>query len=638
MDVHIRRIMGLPYKDLYSYWQHYWYYSIDRLTDKDNVSFRITGPRMLIKDLVEELDGHGLSNSNNVAYFKKELGKLDKIDAVFNSLCHPTTACLLQRLGDKANIESSILLCKKILNELIVKSYFSLLVDWLAESIDKTTDSNYDSRKRINEITHLVIAEFIAEGFVFDEIKEYATDIPGVLKIEDGDVVEAPPSFYELKQSDYSTDEGYHKAVSERIKSRSTYECLDDLKSYFYATPKDAFFIVRLNGLKGLIDANIGDINIYSPKVKRYIDDGYSLSNVESVTKERDRVNAAIPIEYVSLKQAKVNAYAKLEEVLDILTLTYQTNTPVTIAPNIYAVVEDRKEIASSISNKGEDPLMASNDDMIQYMESLDLTDLKTEGFKFMSDKHKKLEIGHGALRRRLKNASRWYTKAAAAEKDVDVLLYSWFAMEGLLRVDLRTQAEMAENAKDASPFIVIQEFVKSIICKAYFRGYLRGIYRRFYYMTNRQNNYYDITEDVINKAGLNLQTGDRYRDADFLSAVPSMIDCINDDIVRDELVKLDSFYQNAEGIKEKANQISEDILMIYRLRNMIVHNAALSCVNIAFYAREAKFFAQRVIRYVIDMVGGDKTIEEIIIGAKLNFQVFMTNFDNELNAIKQGN
>ena len=103
-------------------------------------------------------------------------------------------------------------------------------------------------------------------------------------------------------------------------------------------------------------------------------------------------------------------------------------------------------------------------------------------------------------------------------------------------------------------------------------------------------------------------------------------------------MVKLDSFYQNAEGIKEKANQISEDILMIYRLRNMIVHNAALSCVNIAFYAREAKFFAQRVIRYVIDMVGGDKTIEEIIIGAKLNFQVFMTNFDNELNAIKQGN
>ena len=638
MDDHIRRIMGLPYKGLYSYWQHYWHYCIDKLTDKDNVSFRITGPRMLINDLVEELEGHGLSNLHNIAYFQKEIGNLDKNDEVFRTLCHPITACLLQRLGDKSNKESSILLCKKILNELAIKRYFTLLVDWLAETIDKTTDSNYNSRNKINIITHLVIAEFVAEGFVLEEIKKFATEVPGVLKVEDGDVVEAPPVFYELKQTDYSTDEDYHKAVSKRIKSRNVFECLNDLKTYYYITPKEAFFIVRLNGLKGQIDAMIGDINIYSPKIKRYIDDGFSLSNVESVTKGRDRVNAAIPIEYVSLEQAKALAFAKMEEVLDILTLTYQTNTPVTIARNIYAVVEERKEIAMSISNKGDDPQMATNDEMMQYMESLDLADVKAEGFKFMSDKHEKLKIGGGVLKRRLKNASRWYTKAVAAEKEVDVLLYSWFAIEGLLRVDAQTQMEMADNAKDAGAFNVIQEFIKSIICKAYFKSYLRGIYRRFYYLTNQNNNYYDITADVIKEAGLSLKAGDRYRDADFLHAVPSLIGCVNDDIVRDELTRLDSFYQGGEGIKEKANQIAEDLLMIYRLRNMIVHNAALSCVNITFYAREAKFFAQRVIRYVIDMVGGNKTIEDIIIGAKLNYQVFVMNFDEELKALKQGN
>lgn len=593
---------------------------------------------MLINDLVDELEGQGLSKSQNIAYFQKEIGNLDKVDDVFKSLCHPVTVCLLRRLRDKANKESSILLCKKILNILTVKHYFTLLVDWLAETINNTTESNYDGRKKINVITHFIIAEYVAEGFVLGEIKKYATDVPGVLKVEDGEVVEAPPTFYELKQADYSTEEEYHKAVSKRIKSRSVFECLNDLKSYYYATPKEALFIVRLNGLKGQIDAKIGDINIYSPKVKRYIDDGFSLSNVESVTKGRDRVNAAIPIEYVSIEQAKANAYAKLEEVLDILTLTYQTNTPVTIASNIYAVVEDRKEIAMSISNKNDDPQMASNDEMMQYMESLDLTDVKAERFKFMSDKHKKFEIGRGVLKRRLKNASRWFTKAVAAEKDVDVLLYSWFAIEGLLRVNDLTQAEMAENAKDAGSFNVIQEFIKSIICKAYFRGYLRGVYRRFYYLTNQHNNYYDITDDVIKQAGLNLKAGDRYRDADFLAAVPSMIGCVNNDIAKDELTVLEAFYQNEDGIRGKANQISEDLLMIYRLRNMIVHNAALSCVNIAFYAREAKFFAQQVIRYVIDMVSGNKTIEEIIIGAKLNYQVFITNFDEELKALKQGN
>jgi hypothetical protein len=96
-------------------------------------------------------------------------------------------------------------------------------------------------------------------------------------------------------------------------------------------------------------------------------------------------------------------------------------------------------------------------------------------------------------------------------------------------------------------------------------------------------------------------------------------------------------FYTSDKGLKEKGHQIKEDLLMIYRLRNMIVHNAALSCVNIAFYAREAKYYAQQVIRYVIDKASGEKTIEEIVLGAKLDYQVFLINFNDELSKLKSG-
>jgi hypothetical protein len=67
----------------------------------------------------------------------------------------------------------------------------------------------------------------------------------------------------------------------------------------------------------------------------------------------------------------------------------------------------------------------------------------------------------------------------------------------------------------------------------------------------------------------------------------------------------------------------------------MIVHNAALSCVNIAFFAREAMFIALRVIWYVIEKAGKDKCIEEIVLGAKVDYQVFLANFDEELRKLK---
>lgn len=632
----MRKILGLPYKNIYSYWQHYWEHSIDTLTNKDNVSFKIVGPRMLLMDLVDELEGHGLANQENISYFQKQIGGFDKSDKVFCQLCHPITACLLQRLGNKTNRDSCILLCKKVMDTLVEKHYFSLLVDWLAKTIDETANNDFESRQKINDVTHLVIAEYVATGFLLSEIRRYATDIPEVAFGSDGIVMAAPEKYETLKETDFTSQEDYYKAIGEYLKNRDVYKCLDVLKYHYDEQPRKAFCIVRLNGLKGKIDDFIGDINIYSPKVKRYINGDIALTDIEKVSDERDYVNAAIPIDFISIEQAKEYGKIKLEGVLDLIMLTYRTKDPVTVATNFYSVVVDGREISMSMSARGNDPMMASGNEMMRYLDALDLTDVKEEGFKFMSDKLKVLEVSRSSLSIRLKNAAHWYTKAISADKDVDALLYSWFAIEGLLKVDGKTKLEVLDNDKDANSLKVIQEFVASVTCKQYFHAYLRGIYRDFIFMTS-QHNYYDITNEVIEKAGLNLKTGDNYRDGDFLNAMPDLIDCVNDDIVRDRLIRVQNFYQDDKGLRRKASHLKDDLLMIYRLRNMIAHNAALSCVNIAFFAHEAIYIAQQVIWYVIDHLNGERTIEEIVLEAKLDYQVFLMNFNEELRSLKDG-
>lgn len=636
MNIQIRQIMSLPYKDLYSYWQHYWSHCIEKLTDKDNVSFKIVGPRMLIADLLDELEGHGLSNQDNIAYFRSQISEIDKFDTVFRALCHSITACLLHRLGNKTNKESCIILCRKILTALTEKHYFILLVDWLADTIDTTSNSNYENRQKINNITHLVIAEYIAEGFVLGEIKKYATEIPDVSLGVGGIIIGAPHEFRNLKENDYSSKEDYYNAISKLIQKWTTQERLNVLKEYHSAKPTKAFFIVRLNGLKGQIDDYIGDINIYSPKIKQYIKTKPSFSEIESTTKDYDNVNAAVPIDFISLDRAEVYAKAKLEEIIDILLLSYHTKEPITIASNIHSVVnQDGMEMSCHVSMRGNDPMMASRNNMMQYLDALDLTDIKLDGFDSLSQKHLVLEVGKGTLKRQLKNATHWYAKAVAADKDIDILLYSWFAIEGLLKANCQNHSEMLDDTEDTKSLSVIQEFISSILCKKHFYSYLRETYQNFLYLTNQFNNYYDIKGDVITKAGLNLKVGDLYRDGDFLNAISDMIDCINDDIIKDELTQIQNFYDDDNGIKEKARQIKEDLLIIYRLRNMIVHNAALSCVNITFYAREIRYIAQCVIRYVMDNMNGNTSIDEIMLEAKLNYQVFLMNYDEELKTLK---
>ena len=629
--------MGVPFKNLLSYWQHYWDHCIETLIDKGNVSFKIIGPRMLVQDLIVELEGHGLANKDNVNYFKRLLSALNTTDEVFHSLCHPIVDCLQKKLEDKGNRESSILLCKKILKELAKGKYFTLLVDWLAKTIDETSVSDYNSRKKINDITYLIIAAYAAEGYAYDEIKRYAWDIPGVFIQEGGYVLSAPSEYETLKQSDYSSEEEYYEAVAEYIKNRSVYQCLDVLKYYYDLAPRDAYFVVRLNGLKGQVNDYVGDINIYSPKKKKYITGEFPISNVEEMSEGRERVNAAIPVHYKSMGQAKIQATSKLEEALDLITLSYGTRVPVTMATNMYALVVDGNEVGSRVSNRGNDPQMLLQDEMMNYIDSLDLAEIEEDGFRFLSEKHHVLEIVQEPLKRRLKNAARWYAKASATEKSEDVLLYSWFAIEGLLKVGSQTQSEVLENSKDVSSLKVIQEVLASIISKHYFHRYLRGIYGHFLCLTDRNNNYYDFTDVVIEKAALNLKAGDHYRDAAFLNAIPDMMGCINNDIAKDELADLQEFYLNGNGMKKKARELKEDILMIYRLRNMIVHNAAISCENISFYAQETKFMAQSLIRYVLSHSTAETTIDDIVINAKIDFQVFMQNIDEELRQLKGG-
>ena len=62
---------------------------------------------------------------------------------------------------------------------------------------------------------------------------------------------------------------------------------------------------------------------------------------------------------------------------MDLIMLTYRTKDPVTMATNLCSVVVEGNEIGMSVSVRGNDPMMASRDEMMRYLDALDLTDVK---------------------------------------------------------------------------------------------------------------------------------------------------------------------------------------------------------------------------------------------------------------------
>lgn len=110
----------------------------------------------------------------------------------------------------------------------------------------------------------------------------------------------------------------------------------------------------------------------------------------------------------------------------------------------------------------------------------------------------------------------------------------------------------------------------------------------------------------------------------------------INDEILKVDLHEIEMFYTNDQGVKDKEQELYSDITLIYRLRNLIAHNAVYPQYLINLYANKAQHISCRMIRYLIDKsrISND-SLEEILIDTSSKYDEFMLNITNEIERLK---
>lgn len=627
-------------KESIRYWKKYWNHYANQLCSSNDYNITIDSPHLLIDNIISEIEYNDLKNKENRTLFKKQLGKWLKNENVFSSLFGKKVKLLLERFDDSSCIQYLLQICRQIKDELVEGKYLDALLNHLAVVIDESILLNYKNKDEISKYTDLVIAEFIVNGIVAEDLTGIIRDIEAL-------------DFADFNPNDYKNEEEYYKSVNEYFKNKTIYQEIDVVRKYYKINPKQCFVLVRLEGIKGEIDIYIDDINIYSPYIKQYIVESKCFCDIEKISDERKFVNVAIPVEHRMVYSSYAYAINRLESILDILELTYNNSKPIKYDKHRLCLIDEEGYVQAGYVSI--DELEYDENDYIvseasasevhksqksiwdyeahrDYLLSLDISE-KKDDFELIEKRIKTLKNST-----KLSRAAHWYQKGKNSESLEDKLLFHWIAIESLLKSSEKTYHNIIIGDKNVSLLKVIQRISSSVMLNKFFEEYYVDIYNLLFILTKHCDNYLKISIDLQNRIFPQNDEDKDYKKylCNFLNSLEKLEENINNELYKSKLRELNLFYQNDKGIRAKEQEFSNDILLIYRLRNLIAHNAVFPKYVIKYYANKIEIISGSIIELLIEKSQNTNwNLDDILIDVSIRHEDFKSNINEKIKALK---
>lgn len=602
------------------YFQVYWTDYIKTLLEKGDIDVRLDSPRMLLIEIITEITYNKFNNKDNIKYFKDELGNWYDADDALKAIA---AIDVQNALGyfDKSKQRILLELCRKIITELDEKHYVDSLIDGLTHYIENHTEITLEVKKKIRLYTQLIVAEFVSKGYDLEDIQQYSQELPEVVIIEGGEIVVAPDKFMDLQRGQFASKELYHEAVRQRIDHRSVAEIIQPLKERYYQPPMDAHLLMSLSYLKGVDEVCIDGVTIYSPKVRRFVDD----EDLCSIEKETgfEKLCAAIPIHYHGLRSAIKEAKRKMDRVLELLSLYYDRENGIEYDLGRYCVVKDKRTLADSThrAERG-----AKNiDEFYKYASAMDVRDLCQHQESISTIFQNLQQHKDEATVDRLRNAMHWCRKANEAVTDEERLIHSWFALEGLLTIPKDIKDCISPNS--SGKVDEIKSVVVAILGVIEYRHLCYSAYNEMLWRINEHGLNY-LSADLMNRSGLAVKPGEKYRFEDFIRCLEELMGQVHDELLKDKLYAVSQFYTSVKNYDKVIKKLKDNLQNVYRYRNMIVHNAVVPINSTEFYAK----LIYNISRYVVFTMLRQCTKENISIEqALLQYEIEYQHFYREL-------
>lgn len=624
MNDRIKEILDYPTDTPLKFWLKYWDHRIKELCDLDDYGIQLNSPHFLLSEIISEIEHNDFANKDNRSLFKELLGRILKLDCAFSELYKVETGVALKNWDNSPLVVKTIL--EKILLSMNEHHYLNQIVDKLQCILEIEQKLNENIKNEICLYTDLFIQELVCLGVNIEDVSSLIKE-DTVLMAEGCNVIICEDSFYELQRKDFASEEEYHKAVSVRYKFRSAKEYISNILTHFHKEAKNGHVILRLLGVKGSISYHFQDVHLYSIDMATYLPKE-CLNEIEKPDSYQ-YVNVAVKVKHKFLNTSINYARQRVESLLDYLSFNIRSKDKLSISKQFAAIVVDGQVCGSHHSVEDDVNHMRQHRDLMAF----DLTSYGDNINVWLKEFTENSDISNNTFKE-ISKSTHWYIKAKCATKFEDKLLYSWIALESILKVSNSIRVNI--NPKDSSIINVAKVICSSVMARNKFYSYANNMYTHLVMTTQQFNNYYGFTSKTIESAKLNIQPGDKIELTKFFVELPRLIAEINDEIFKRDLIALQSFYEDKKCIIDFKSLVSDDVTLIYRLRNMIVHNAVCPEFIIKLYAYKAQFISGSLIqavRYHYNKYGMD--IGNTLMKIYSEYQILESNISSEIKRLK---
>lgn len=613
------------------YWMDMWHDSIKNFL-KRSFGLELLTPHVLIDNIILEIEEDSLKNQKNKQFFYRTINQFLEKDEVIKSQFR-NDFILLRRVLNSGRNGYILTICQDIQSKFRSGKYFDGSLEKISEFLLSNSPIDSTFLNNLNYHSQSVIVELLLKSYTLEEIKKFPEYIFSEVKSVNGGGFHTffphKTDANKYKDSSGKVDwESFGKDLSHEVESLSLEERIKAIGNYYYEVRDDAYYIFVIEGLRGNQVIKIGDVTFYSPDKKRFVREGEDYikeyENLQSSETKEKYMQAAVKVKFLTYQSSHSEAVEKVENCVDLVYGFINIKTKIKVLDHEYIVVKNAKYFGSSFGTSEEDKVK-------KYHDSLDI-DFNKNLFSGLKKHSKILNIDSRATKK-IRNALHWIRKGDSAKNDDDKLVFYWIALENLFSNKPEIKNDLIGD-KNASKFDLIKEVLGANQLIKYVYEYGWDL---FHYYRNIENQLFSpskFPEELAKKANLKTK-GKRMYLKKFIKHLPELKKYEDNPFLINKIDSLISFYKGSNDtittLENKKTSIEDDITMIYRFRNLIVHSATFDNTLLPYYAWKIRTFSKNLVKQIIWDFEEEQEIEEILTRVFLKKERYFERLKNEM-------
>jgi hypothetical protein len=636
--------------NLIKYWVDVWE---DLIINNNKNSYGLTfiSPHLILLDIIDEIEMNSFKNVEVKKYYKRKIEDYVKNDVTIHSKFKTRFDMLRREFGGNNYMYMSQL-CKEMVKEFKSGKFFRECFLQLKKQLLEP-NPNIKSYQTIKLLSEQLIIELVLKGYDLKSIRKFPIHIFSTYhKYSDHHVVTDYPHTIRIKdfiigngETDYIA---YNMAVMNEVDQASVEERLERFLGYFFRERETYTYIFNIEGLIGVGEWIVGDVHFYSPNELTYIQNSFREKEKDQLheeyfhgTVENHFINAAVQVEVLDVNSSVTEAVEKIEKALDTIRCFYHSEVKFEVATEEYYVLDkESKRVRSSLSASNRLAWYKWQSSFLMEKLSDDFLDVSNQ-FLFLSSQTN--------LERKITQSLRWYRKAEEAPTMEDKLLAYWIVIENFMNVTEDALVQLIPNQEKSSKFMIAKEVIAAINTRSVFYRYGWELYHYLRYLTSSfqgGRKLLQLSEQTMEKTGLVIEEG-KVHLYTFVRELDKLEQEVDREIIKEKIIFAKDFYKNHNQLQktmlETWNQNTQDeMLLLYRLRNKIVHNAHYDYTILPVYVEKARMFAGDILRFAIREHHQDHSInlENLILKALIEFKIMMAQLKNNetLDILAGGN